>query len=179
MTAAQSKAIAVLLGVFLLGGLSGGALGYAIAVREEAERFAPGHGRRLRAFAREPYEIQRFDETNRNVYDARVHVLHEWSRIMPTSHFLVALSTILILWFGGNMVLSGEITLGEMVAFNGYLLMIAEPARQMVWLVNSAGEAGAGLKRTFDVLDLQSEIASPPDAVKLPLLSGRVEFLED
>jgi len=130
----------------------------------------------VRAFAREPYEIQRFDETNRNVYDARVHVLHEWSRIMPTSHFLVALSTILILWFGGNMVLSGEITLGEMVAFNGYLLMIAEPARQMVWLVNSAGEAGAGLKRTFDVLDLQSEIASPPDAVKLPLLSGRVEF---
>ena len=130
----------------------------------------------VRAFAREPYEIQRFDETNRNVYDARVHVLHEWSRIMPTSHFLVALSTILILWFGGNMVLSGEITLGEMVAFNGYLLMIAEPARQMVWLVNSAGEAGAGLKRTFDVLDLQPEIASPPDAVKLPLLSGRVEF---
>jgi ATP-binding cassette subfamily B multidrug efflux pump len=130
----------------------------------------------VRAFAREPYEIQRFDETNRNVYDARVHVLHEWSRIMPTSHFLVALSTILILWFGGNMVLSGEITLGEMVAFNGYLLMIAEPARQMVWLVNSAGEAGAGLKRTFDVLDLQPEIASPSDAVKLPLLSGRVEF---
>jgi ATP-binding cassette subfamily B multidrug efflux pump len=130
----------------------------------------------VRAFAREPYEIQRFDETNRNVYDARVHVLHEWSRIMPTSHFLVALSTILILWFGGNMALSGEITLGEMVAFNGYLLMIAEPARQMVWLVNSAGEAGAGLKRTFDVLDLQPEIASPPDAVKLPLLSGRVEF---
>ena len=77
---------------------------------------------------------------------------------MPTSHFLVALSTILILWFGGNMVLSGEITLGEMVAFNGYLLMIAEPARQMVWLVNSAGEAGAGLKRTFDVLDLQPEM---------------------
>jgi len=130
----------------------------------------------VRAFAREPYEIQRFDETNRNVYDARVHVLHEWSRIMPTSHFLVALSTILILWFGGNMVLSGEITLGEMVAFNGYLLMIAEPARQMVWLVNSAGEAGAGLKRTFDVLDLQPEIASPPDAVKLPPLSGWVEF---
>jgi len=130
----------------------------------------------VRAFAREPYEIERFDETNRDVYATRVQILKEWSRIMPTSHFLVALSTILILWFGGNMVLRGEITLGEMVAFNGYLLMIAEPARQMVWLVNTAGEAGAGLKRTFDVLDMQPEIDSPPDAIILPPLSGRVEF---
>jgi len=130
----------------------------------------------VRAFAREPYEIQRFDETNRDVYESRIHIYREWSRIMPTSHFLVALSTILILWFGGNMVLRGEMTLGEMVAFNGYLLMIAEPARQMVWLVNIAGEAGAGLKRSFDVLDLPPEIQSPPDAVVLSAISGRVEF---
>ena len=95
---------------------------------------------------------------------------------MPTSHFLVALSTILILWFGGNMVLRGEMTLGEMVAFNSFLILIAEPARQMVWLVNTAGEAGAGLKRTFDVLDMKPEIASPPEAEVLPPLSGRVEF---
>ncbi len=130
----------------------------------------------VRAFAREPYEIERFDERNRGVYETRLHIYKEWSRIMPTSHFLVALSTILILWFGGNMVLRGEMTLGAMVAFNGYLIMIAEPARQLVWLVNTAGEAGAGLKRSFDVLDLQPEIQSPPHAVELPSLSGRVEF---
>jgi ATP-binding cassette subfamily B protein len=130
----------------------------------------------VRAFAREPYEIQRFDETNQGVYDTRIHIYHEWSRIMPASHFLVALSTILILWFGGNMVLRGEMTLGEMVAFNSYLIMIAEPARQMVWLVNIAGEAGAGLKRSFDVLDQTPEIQSPPGAVQLPTISGRVEF---
>jgi len=130
----------------------------------------------VRAFAREHYEIGRFDETNRDVYETRIHIYREWSRIMPTSHFLVGLSTILILWFGGNMVLRGEMTLGEMVAFNGYLIMIAEPARQLVWLVNIAGEAGAGLKRSFDVLDQPSEIESPPDAVVLPSISGRVEF---
>ncbi len=129
-----------------------------------------------RAFAREPYEIQRFDESNRDVFDTRIHIYREWSRIMPISHFLVALSTILILWFGGNMVLRGEMTLGEMVAFNAYLIMIAEPARQMVWLVNTAGEAGAGLKRSYDVLDQPSEIQSPSDAVVLPPISGRVEF---
>jgi ATP-binding cassette subfamily B protein len=130
----------------------------------------------IRAFARENYEINRFDKANREVYDTRVYVLHAWSSIMPTSHFLVALSTILILWFGGNMVLRGEITLGEMVAFNGYLLMVAEPARQMVWLVNNAGEASAGLKRAFHILETPAEITSPPNAVVLPPLSGRVEF---
>ena len=116
------------------------------------------------------------NQINRDVYETRIHIYREWSRIMPTSHFLVGLSTILILWFGGNMVLRGEMTLGEMVAFNGYLIMIAEPARQLVWLVNIAGEAGAGLKRSFDVLDQPSEIESPPDAVVLPSISGRVEF---
>jgi len=130
----------------------------------------------VRAFAREPYEIERFDERNRGVYETRLHIYKEWSRIMPTSHFLVALCTILILWFGGNMVLNGEITLGAMVAFNGYLIMIAEPARQLVWLVNTGGEAGAGLKRSFDVLDLPSEIQSPPNAIVLPPITGQVEF---
>jgi hypothetical protein len=46
-----------------------------------------------------------------------------------------------------RMFMFGIITLGEMVAFNGYLILIAEPARQMVWLVNTAGEAGAGKGR--------------------------------
>jgi ATP-binding cassette subfamily B protein len=130
----------------------------------------------VRAFARETYEIRRFDRMNRDVYETRLNIYQEWSRIMPTSHFLVALSTILILWFGGNMVLRGELTLGEMVAFNSYLIMIAEPARQMVWLVNIAGEAGAGLKRSFDVLDLQPEIQSPPNAAVLPPIAARVAF---
>jgi len=132
----------------------------------------------VRAFAREPYEIDRFNKTNRVLYNARVSVIGEWSRIMPTSHLLVILSTILILWFGGAMVISGEMTIGEMVAFNSYLLMLAEPARQLTWLVNMAGEAVAGVNRTFEVLDHQPAIQSPAGAVVLTELSGRVTFLD-
>jgi len=130
----------------------------------------------VRAFAREPYEVQRFNEMNRQLYNSRLTVIQQWSRVMPTSHFLVAMSTILILWFGGNMALSGEMTLGEVVAFNSYLLLMAEPARQLVMLVNMAGEASAGIKRIFEVLEEEPEIQSPPDARELPTLSGRVEF---
>ena len=130
----------------------------------------------VRAFAREPYEIERFNQANRILYDARISVISEWAKIMPTSHLLVILSTILILWFGGQLVIAGEMTIGEVVAFNGYLLMLAEPARQLTWLVNMAGEAVAGVNRTFEVLDYQPEIHSPPDAKVPPQLSGRVEF---
>ncbi|HZD58467.1 MAG TPA: ABC transporter ATP-binding protein [Anaerolineales bacterium] len=130
----------------------------------------------VRAFAREPHEIQRFDRQNRILYDARVTVISEWSKIMPTSHLLVTLGTILILWFGGRMVLQGEMTIGEVVAFNSYLLMLASPAQQLTWLVNLAGEAVAGVRRASEILDHEPEIKSPPEAIRLPPLSGRVEF---
>lgn len=67
-------------------------------------------------------------------------------------------------------------TLGEVVAFNSYLLLMAEPARQLVMLVNTAGEASAGIKRIFEVLEEQPDIKTPPDAVVLEPLSGRVSF---
>jgi ATP-binding cassette subfamily B protein len=130
----------------------------------------------VRAFSREPYEAQRFDRINRELFSARLTVINEFAKIMPTSHFLIALATILILWFGGGMVMRGELTLGELVAFNSYMLILADPLHIMGWLVNSAGEASAGVQRTFEILDKQPEIRNPPQAVDLPGLSGQVEF---
>ena len=130
----------------------------------------------VRAFAREPYEIQRFDQANRVLFKARVRVLSEWAKIMPSTQFLVTAGTLLILWFGGQMVMNGELTIGELVAFNSYLLMLSGPAQQLTWMVNAAGEAVAGAQRTFEVLDTVPEIQSPEKAVQLPGLSGKVEF---
>jgi ATP-binding cassette subfamily B protein len=132
----------------------------------------------VRAFSREPYEVQRFDQINRELFSARLTVINEFAKIMPTSHFLIAFATILILWFGGGMVMRGELTLGELVAFNSYMLLLAEPLHVMGWLVNSAGEASAGVQRTFEVLDKQPGIRNAPDAIKLPALTGEVRFRE-
>jgi ATP-binding cassette subfamily B protein len=132
----------------------------------------------IRAFAREPYEIERFDRTNREYYDARVRVISSWSRVMPTTDFLVTACTILILWFGGQMVFKGTLTIGELVAFNAYVLMLAAPAQQLTWLVNGAGEASAGARRVLEVLDTEPEIASPTDAVQLSGIRGEVEFCD-
>ena len=130
----------------------------------------------VRAFAREPHEIDRFDEANRDLYDTRITVFAEFAKFFPTNHFLVTTGTILILWFGGHMVLRGEMTIGDIVAFNAYLLLMATPAQQLAWTVNLAGEASAGLERIFEILNEKPKIQSPPDAVELPTLSGRVTF---
>ncbi|MGD8405237.1 MAG: ABC transporter ATP-binding protein [Anaerolineales bacterium] len=130
----------------------------------------------VRAFAREHYEIERFDETNREYYDARVRVISSWAQVMPSTDFLVTACTILILWFGGQMVFGGTLSIGELVAFNAYVLMLAKPAQQLTWLVNGAGEAAAGARRVLEVLDTEPEIASPADAVQLSKLKGEVEF---
>jgi len=130
----------------------------------------------VRAFAREPYEIKRFDETNRQLYKAQVNVTNQFSKVMPTTNLLVISGTILILWFGGQMVLKGTLTIGELVAFNTYMLLLSGPTQQISWLVNSAGEAIAGVQRTFEVLDTAPAIATPEDALQLPTLTGRVQF---
>jgi ATP-binding cassette subfamily B protein len=88
----------------------------------------------------------------------------------------VTVGTILILWFGGQMVMAGTMSVGEVVAFNAYLLMLAAPAQQLTWLVNAGGEAAAGAQRAWEILDHIPEIQSQPDALKLSTLTGEVEF---
>ena len=130
----------------------------------------------VRAFARENYEIKRFDAANKEVFKSWIRVIDEWAKIMPTTNWLTAISIILILWFGGQMVMDGTLTVGAIVAFNAYILMLAEPAQQLTGLVNAGGEAAAGAQRVFEVLDTQPAIESSVNAVKLKKLRGEVEF---
>ena len=130
----------------------------------------------VRAFTREGHQIDRFDRSNKELYEARVHVISEWSKIMPTTNFLIAAGTILILWFGGQMVIDGQLTIGQIVQFNAYMLLIASPAQQLTWQVNAAGEAAAGSQRIFEILDHEPIIQSPQNPISAENLSGKVEF---
>ncbi len=132
----------------------------------------------VRAFARENYEIERFEKANKKVFKTWIKVIDEWAKIMPTTNWLTLLSTMLILWFGGQMVMDGILTIGTIVAFNAYILMMAEPAQALTGLVNAGGEAAAGAQRVLEVLDVAPEIQSVANAVKLETLRGEVEFRE-
>jgi ATP-binding cassette, subfamily B, multidrug efflux pump len=130
----------------------------------------------VRAFARENHEISQFDKINRAYYHARLKVNREWAKVMPTTNLLITMGTILILMVGGPMVLRGQMTVGELVAFNAYLLMLSAPVQALSWLVNTAGEAEAGAQRILEILDHEPEIQTPAEAATLPQLEGRIEF---
>ena len=130
----------------------------------------------VRAFAREPHEIAQFAEINKKYYKSRLKVNSEWAKVMPTTNLLITLGTILILLVGGPLVIQGRMTVGALVAFNAYLMLLSAPVQQLSWLVNTAGEAEAGAQRILEILDHDPEIQSPLDAIKLNTLQGRVEF---
>lgn len=130
----------------------------------------------VRAFAREDFEKSKFERVTRKLFDARVATVSSWGIFFPTMTILVMFSTALILYFGGQMVIAGSLTLGELVEFNAYLTLLAGPVTDLGFLVNAAGEAVAGGQRIFEVLDIKEQIQSPHNAARLPTLSGRVTF---
>ncbi len=130
----------------------------------------------VRAFAREDYEKDKFERVSRKLFDARVATVSSWGFFFPTMTILVMFSTALILYFGGQMVIAGALTLGELVEFNAYLTLLAGPVTELGFLVNAAGEAVAGGQRIYEVLDVKEQIRSPRAPALLPTLSGRVTF---
>lgn len=130
----------------------------------------------VRAFTRESHEINRFESSNRSLYDSRIHVMNVFSRVMPTTMFLVSLSSIALLWFGGKMVIDGVLSVGQIVEFNSYVVLIALPARQLAWNVNVAGEAAAGAQRAVEVLEHEPEIQTPENPVRPDAIRGQINF---
>ena len=130
----------------------------------------------VKAFAREANRRERFDAGNRELYESRIVTIHYWGNAFPTMSLMVAVSVALLIGFGGQLVLAGELTLGELVAFNSYVLLLAQPVQRLGFIVNMLGEATASTVRIFEVLDEPIAIADARGAIALPPLRGRVEF---
>jgi ATP-binding cassette subfamily B protein len=130
----------------------------------------------VRAFAQEDYELEKFDKENIGVLERNLEAVRKWSFNFPLMSFLVSLGTVLILWFGGREVVAGRLSVGTLVAFNSYLVMLAGPVRQLGWIVNLLARAMASGERIFEILDTPQEVREVPQARKLPPLRGQVRF---
>jgi ATP-binding cassette subfamily B protein len=145
------------------------------AVSAAVQEFATGV-QVVKAFARGEHEAQKFDRANRELYHARVRIVRTWGTFLPTMNILVMSATALVLWFGGRQVMGRQMTLGEVVAFNAYLLLLAAPTQQLGFAIGALGEAVAGGQRIYEILDIPEEITSAPGAPALPAVQGRVRF---
>jgi ABC-type multidrug transport system fused ATPase/permease subunit len=130
----------------------------------------------IQAFAQEEASQERFDEINRANREAHVAAMSLSFVFLPSVEFLGMLATAIVLWFGGQAVARGELTLGVVVAFLAYVSRFFQPIRELSHLYTTMQAAMAGGERVLALLDTHPEVADQPAAIEMPAIAGRIEL---
>ena len=130
----------------------------------------------VKAFAREDYEINRFNKENDDFRDAEINAALIWRRYVPAFEFFVAVSTIVVYLAGGIMVINGMITIGQLVMVNGYIWMINNPLRMAGWLANDYQRFVTSIEKIYATLDVEPNIKELDGPYSIPKLKGGVVF---
>jgi ATP-binding cassette subfamily B protein len=130
----------------------------------------------VRVFAREDDEIAKFEGSLDELYDRQITTIRYYSVFFPLMHMISGISLVFILWYGGRQVLNGSMSVGTLVLFNLYLSLLANPIRQLGWIMNSVARAIASGERIFEVLDTRPAIRDQPDARELVAPRGEIRF---
>jgi len=132
----------------------------------------------LRAFNREQAEADHWARINQRLYHAQITFTETWSTYFPLMAFLVATSTAIMLWQGGPQVINHTLSIGTIIALNGYILLLAIPVQRLGFVVQQMSSASISAKRIFDVLDTPSVLTEKPQAIPLPPIKGVVSFAD-
>jgi ATP-binding cassette subfamily B multidrug efflux pump len=130
----------------------------------------------VKAFAREEFETDRYLIQNQDLLEENIKMVRLLSSIFPLIFFLANLGVVAVIWYGGLQVIGDSLSLGELVAFTGYLAFLLMPIFQMGMIGAVMSRAEASAERIFEVMDAQSEVTDKPDAFPLKTLQGEVEF---
>ena len=130
----------------------------------------------VRIFAREDDELAKFSERSTKVFEASVAAARTRALYIPLIAFVPNLAIAFLLWYGGRQVIQGDLTLGELVAFYTYLMMLVYPAQVIGWLTGLAQRAIASGDRVYELLDAPLEMEERRDAAPLPQVDGAVTF---
>ncbi|RCW61000.1 ABC transporter ATP-binding protein [Halanaerobium sp. ST460_2HS_T2] len=130
----------------------------------------------VKAFHQQCYEMEKFDEENNDYFTKNYNAAKIWSKYFPIMEFLGGMSTVLLLFYGGRLVIQGEITLGVWMQFNSYLWMLIMPMRMIGHIVNMFSRTSASAERIFNVLETEPEIKNKENAITVDRLQGEVEF---
>jgi ABC-type multidrug transport system fused ATPase/permease subunit len=141
----------------------------------EAEENVSGI-RIVKAFAREEYQLHRFQRAVARVFDQSIYSTQLQAFFSPLIGFLPQMGIALVLLVGGREVIAGNLSLGDFTAFYTYLVMLAGPMRSLGMTMGMAQRAVASGNRMFEILDREPSIQSPPGAPALSPGGGHVEL---
>jgi ATP-binding cassette subfamily B protein len=131
----------------------------------------------VKAFAREDYEIERFNDCNTAYSQANRETAFEWLNFYPYVESFANLMPVVLLAVGGVFIIQSRITMGEYVAFSGLIWAITNPMRQLGNVMNEFQRFSAAADKVMEIYYSEPEIVDKPDAIDRPEhFEGKVEF---
>lgn len=127
----------------------------------------------VKTFAREPFEMQKFEERNREYGRRNIDAGNSQARYIPLMQWIGNLSAVVLLWVGGAQVISGQTSIGALVAFFGLLGYLTGPTQQLGFLVNLFAQSAAAEQRLLEILETPDAVRDRPGAVPLLLERAR------
>ncbi|MCU0570595.1 MAG: ABC transporter ATP-binding protein/permease [Oculatellaceae cyanobacterium Prado106] len=130
----------------------------------------------VKAFVRESAERSRYTQMNDTLVDANMKTIRAIRNTFPVIFFLSNVITLAVVGYGGAQVIDGSFTIGELVAFNSYLLFILQPILLIGFAAPAIAQASASAVRVYEVVDAEVEIRDRPNATPFNQCGGRVTF---
>ncbi|MGA8943485.1 MAG: ABC transporter ATP-binding protein [Thermoactinomyces sp.] len=130
----------------------------------------------IRAFQLEKYEQDQFEARNNHFLDKALNHTRWVAKTFAAINTITDLAPIIVIGVSGFLVLKGQLTIGEMTAFYGYMGLIYNPIRRLVNSSTTLTQAFASMDRVFEFMDEPYEIRNRPDAKDIDHVNGRIEF---
>lgn len=130
----------------------------------------------VKAFVREPAEMSRYTVINDDLVTVNMQTISAIRNTFPLIFLLSNLITLAVVGYGGAEVIGGSFTIGELVAFNSYLMFILQPILLIGFAAPAIAQAAASADRVYEVVDAQIEIRDRPGSVPFQNCTGRITF---
>ena len=131
----------------------------------------------VKSYAKERYEVRQFHGETRSIMGLNVQLGVLSSSLWTIAEFIGALGTALLLWYGGNLVIKGEMTPGKLMAFYGFIGgYLYGPTLRLIQINDQIARTNAALWRIFRTLDTEPNVQDSPTAKPLPQISGSVHY---
>ncbi len=130
----------------------------------------------VRAYVQGEEQERQFDGLNREYMDRNMSLVKASGLFHPLLTLIAGIAMVIVLWYGGTLVMDGRITIGDFVAFNFYLALLTWPMIALGWVVNLFQRGAASMGRLNRILDKEPRIRPPERPRRLHALEGTIEF---
>lgn len=130
----------------------------------------------VKAFAKEDFEIEKFNRENDGYREAEINATNIWKKYVPVFDILANSLTVILYLVGGIMVITGEMTIGTLVTVGGYLWMLNNPLRQAGWLANDYQRFVTSIEKIYATVIVEPRIFNKDKAIVKQKIDGEIEY---